>query len=818
MKIDCFVVSLSATLIAHMTVCLLASLYIVSLSHSLLLLLLLLLLLRMVGGMAKRGVLGGTESMGLGLKGAVCSMKAGVGSGIVVEKNVQLYVALANNNTASNHKLAHIPEAKGRSVAVGDRESCFGQINNENLDPGNASAEPLLGVENNLGSSAITKRSIASASRCRIRHDNRHCRRFFMSREIFAVSACVFFSFLLFPFATFANAAATEEPPPSPFASMSNDLSRLKELSSNMNGLRGSSNAAAGLVPIFQEFKDILQNHIASMQSMERMLEEEDIDGVAHAVRTLLSDTKLLSLVTQDTKDIELQIEGKDGVVIKDMEDDGSSLANIPDLVRDIPSASIVDVLRKEDFQDLTENLINIARNLDSVDLSFLAGKNGRRLNKDRHRQWEQEREPVYDTKSEEHNYYDFGGEYYSNFFSPNRHGFTPSNRQLTKMRSRMGGKLKSVMKAARRNRRLSRNKFFNYDDNDGRKKRRLQAEGSNQWCQEECSIDDPACNCEKLFKCIKRMSVYDAAVLFASGFIVTDMNDEKFANLTTDDLNLYDVGKGGLYRKFLAIQQNANGPTDEEQCTNLLMEMHSPCDSTSKTCSNTNSQSYQLTVDQVCDEVNTDTKLYFEAIFNAYSIKPYCLLVTTGPYDWSEGTLEVSVNSGYGYVKVTPSEVTFFSPNEIVVDECFASIEGVQVKNPTNNGWDGYIEVSSDNKKTYSSLICADSCDCDTCTSNCNCGAGCSSSSCSNSWKTIVVVDGDNDGNYGADIKCTDGLTCTFKLPIDMNPRKFSCVEFLLLLDIILQLISNFDSKSISSLQQEIPPTVSVLFFLGKL
>jgi hypothetical protein len=63
MKIDCFVVSLSATLIAHMTVCLLASLYIVSLSHSLLLLLL--LLLRMVGGMAKRGVLGGTESMGL---------------------------------------------------------------------------------------------------------------------------------------------------------------------------------------------------------------------------------------------------------------------------------------------------------------------------------------------------------------------------------------------------------------------------------------------------------------------------------------------------------------------------------------------------------------------------------------------------------------------------------------------------------------------------------------------------------------------------------------------------------------------------------
>ena len=118
-------------------------------------------------------------------------------------------------------------------------------------------------------------------------------------------------------------------------------------------------------------------------------------------------------------------------------------------------------------------------------------------------------------------------------------------------------------------------------------------------------------------------MSVYDAAVLFADGYIVTDMNNENFANFTTDVLNLYDVTNDGLYGKFLEIQEYADGPTNEEQCTNLLMEMHKPCDSTTATCSNVNSQSYQLTVDQVCDGVNTDTKLYFEAILDAYSIRP---------------------------------------------------------------------------------------------------------------------------------------------------------------------------------------------------
>ena len=350
-------------------------------------------------------------------------------------------------------------------------------------------------------------------------------------------------------------------------------------------------------------------------------------------------------------------------------------------------------------------------------------------------------------------------------------------------------------MKAARRNRHMPRlHKFFNDDDKDGRE-RRLRAEtrvqrrrlaletsGSNQ-CQEECPIDNTTCNCEQLFNCIKRMSVYDAAVLFADGYIITDFNDENFGSFTTDDLNLYDVANGGLYEKFLAIQQYTDGPANDDTCTKLLMEMHKPCDSTSTTCSHTNLQSYQLTVDQVCDGVNTDTKLNFEAIFDAYSLKPNCLLITTDQGAFSEGTLEVSVDSGYGYVKVTPSETKFFSPNEIVVDECFASIEGVQVSNPTTNGWTGYIELSSGNKKSYRSMICGYNCACDTCTSNCNCDSDCiSQGKCSDDSKTMVVVDGDNDNNYSAKMKCLDGKTCTFH-PSETNigNRKFSCVDFLL-------------------------------------
>lgn len=148
-----------------------------------------------------------------------------------------------------------------------------------------------------------------------------------------------------------------------------------------------------------------------------------------------------------------------------------------------------------------------------------------------------------------------------------------------------------------------------------------------------------------------------------------------------------------------------------------------------------------------------------------------YCLLITTGQGAFDGGTLEVSVDSGRGYVKVTPSEVSVFSSNEIVVNECFASIRGVQVSNPTTDGWAGFIEVSSDNKETYSSMICSNGCACDTCTSNCNCDASCNNGErrCSDSWKTMVVVDGNNDGN--APIKCFDGRKCTFDIPMVPTP-----------------------------------------------
>ena len=286
--------------------------------------------------------------------------------------------------------------------------------------------------------------------------------------------------------------------------------------------------------------------------------------------------------------------------------------------------------------------------------------------------------------------------------------------------------------------------------------------------------MNNTTCTCEQLFKCIKGMSVYDTAVLFADGYIVTDFNDENFGSFTTVDLNLYDVANGALYEKFLAIQQMTDGPKSHEQCTNLLMEMHKPCDgsSTAETCSNVNTQSYQLSVDQVCEGVDTHTKLDFGAIFDVYSLKPNCLRVQTGPFPFSEGTLDVSVDSGHGYVKVTP-ESSSYAPNQIVVDACFASIEGVKVSNPTTNGWSGYIELSSDNRKTYSSMFCSDNCICP-------------DTSCSSDSKdTMIVVDGNDDGASDSNvIKCLNGLECTF-----MPKALAQCKLFHLLLCVYFRL-----------------------------
>lgn len=104
----------------------------------------------------------------------------------------------------------------------------------------------------------------------------------------------------------------------------------------------------------------------------------------------------------------------------------------------------------------------------------------------------------------------------------------------------------------------------------------------------------------------------YDLALLFVDGYVVTDPSDDDYGNFTLDDtsnLNLWDADQNILDRIEI-IRQTSD-------CSALLAELHSACSPFEDNgCSATNLQSYQVSVDDVCDAINTDVKLFFGSIF----------------------------------------------------------------------------------------------------------------------------------------------------------------------------------------------------------
>ena len=103
------------------------------------------------------------------------------------------------------------------------------------------------------------------------------------------------------------------------------------------------------------------------------------------------------------------------------------------------------------------------------------------------------------------------------------------------------------------------------------------------------------------------------------------------------------------------------------------------------------------------------------------------CLLITTGTGTFDNGFVDVFVDSGAGYVNVTESGINWPAGSE-VLNQCYSGLVGVQVSNSVTNAWAGSIETSTDNKITYSAMVCQD-CTGDVSTTEC------------------IVVDGDGNG-----------------------------------------------------------------------
>ena len=538
-----------------------------------------------------------------------------------------------------------------------------------------------------------------------------------------------------------------------PFASISDDLKTLTELSRNSH-LRGSDPAAT-----MTDVKNIVQRHLQSIEAMQKMYQNGDNNGLMSVVETLLSDKETLQLAISQMKEIsgEDPFNGGDiplDSIVGEMKVRGED---------DKFQLDLIEAFQDSDFNSLVDEMKHISGILSDMnieDLSLLSPyhNNHRRMASN-----------LFDQSGSDnrghHTNIGFDGPIFPNKqksqFAPNTFSYYAKRMENTGKFYTGRGRashhsLPHIHHALHGDPRARRLRV-----NDRNNRRRLAAEQ----CLPPCPFDDVACTCGRLYSCLNEMSTYDMAVLTLGGYIVSDGND--MGNVTTETVNVYDLGDGGLLNRYSVLKTRASlaDPQDLDQCTKVLEEMHSSCPATTdgaQSCSSTNNQAYQLSVNEVCDAIHTNVKLNLLSMFDIFSNKPNCLRITTDTKRYSNGYLIVYVDYGNGYEKIADSSFHF---GEIVVDDCYPALVGVKVTQGSDTGaWIGTIELSNDGGKTYNNMKCSDGC---TCGDN-----GC--------FPTMpVCVDGNSDAVGVADVYClgSSSRNCTFA-PEQRDPEKRECIR----------------------------------------
>ena len=92
--------------------------------------------------------------------------------------------------------------------------------------------------------------------------------------------------------------------------------------------------------------------------------------------------------------------------------------------------------------------------------------------------------------------------------------------------------------------------------------------------------------------------------------------------------MNFFDADDG-VRTKLNSIKNlvDTGNFTDEGTCVEVLEQIFTACDPDEPECTTPNTASFQVSVDAVCDAVNTPTKLLFEAIgeeFDKFVDKDY--------------------------------------------------------------------------------------------------------------------------------------------------------------------------------------------------
>ena len=360
-----------------------------------------------------------------------------------------------------------------------------------------------------------------------------------------------------------------------------------------------------------------IDSHIEILQSLIKLQKEGSTKDKASTIRSLIGGIKEFN---KDMKDIK---EGNELTMNPEL---SKMMETIPDLPLDtfemdmVEDEQLVEMFTQVlGFQDpdqmieQAEGMKDLARTVTNI-LSVTPGR--RRQLKD-------------DPFEFDYDPFEFGtgGE----FERPGQH-FQP--------RFNFGNnvKFRDLMKKARdtaRQRQYSRRGQPHNQGDKGRRlrvnERHLQRTNSLSQCKPTCDISDGECNCENLFDCVKNMSSYDITVLMTKEYI--DDN----GNYTSDGfIDVFDATDGAILSKLTRAQNNAEAadPSNVDQCENVLEEFHSTCNpnlAQGEVCPGGSvdyKSSFQLTVDQVCASVATDTKLLFEPIHRVFDVSNSCGLV----------------------------------------------------------------------------------------------------------------------------------------------------------------------------------------------
>ena len=199
--------------------------------------------------------------------------------------------------------------------------------------------------------------------------------------------------------------------------------------------------------------------------------------------------------------------------------------------------------------------------------------------------------------------------------------------------------KFRDIMKKARddaRQRRVTHSYRQRGNRHSQEKNRRLQVVGERHQnrtnalpqCFPTCDVANNTCNCELLFECTGRMSSYDITVLMTSEYI----DDDGTYTSGDDFINVFDATGEAILSKLTRAKANAldANPTNENQCMNVLEEFHSTCNPNvqGEVCPGGSVEyqsAFQLSVDQVCTSVDTNTKLLFESIYDTFDNSTSC-------------------------------------------------------------------------------------------------------------------------------------------------------------------------------------------------